>query len=380
MYSTTTGGHQMPKKKRNHTANFKAEVALSALKAELTQAQITSKYNVHTTQIGKWKVAALEAIKDCFSKKHERNEVETDTLVSGLYEQIGRLQTELNWLKKSVELTIDEKRQLILPTNPDITLQRQCELLGLSRSSYYYQPAPLSREDERLMQLLDRHYTELPFEGKIKRSLWLSNQVGYTVGRKRVASLMEKMGIETLYPKSNTSAGNKEHMIYPYLLRDENITVPNQVWSADITYIPILGAPVYLIAIIDWYSRYVVEWALSISLEADFCVFALKQALSKSYCKIFNTDQGSQFTSEAWITVLKNAKISISMDGRGRYLDNIFVERLWRSVKQECVYLRDFSSVAEVKLALKEYFNYYNHQRLHQALKYKTPAEIYFCR
>jgi len=276
-------------------------------------------------------------------------------------------------------LTIDEKRQLISPTDPDLTLERQCELLGLSRSSYYYQSTPLSREDEKLMQLLDRHYTELPFEGKIKRALWLSNQVGYTVGRKRVASLMEKMGIETLYPKPNTSAGNKEHTIYPYLLHDENITAPNQVWSTDITYIPILGSHVYLMAIIDWYSRYVVEWALSISLEADFCVLALKQALSKSHCKIFNTDQGSQFTSEAWITVLKNAKISISMDGRGRYLDNIFVERLWRSVKQECIYLRDFSAVAEVKLALKEYFKYYNHQRLHQALEYKTPAEIYFC-
>ncbi len=228
------------------------------------------------------------------------------------------------------------------------------------------------------MQLLDRHYTELPFEGKIKRSLWLSQQVGYTVGRKRVASLMKKMGIETLYPKPNTSAGNKEHMIYPYLLRDENITKPNQVWSSDITYIPILGSHVYLMAIIDWYSRYVIEWELSISLEADFCILALKQALLKARCEIFNTDQGSQFTSEAWITVLKDSKISISMDGRGRYLDNIFVERLWRSVKQECIYLRDFTAVSEVKLALKKYFEYYNQQRLHQALAYKTPAEIYF--
>ena len=150
------------------------------------------------------------------------------------------------------------------------------------------------------------------------------------------------------------------------------------MWSADITYIPLLGSHVYLVAIIDWYSRYVLEWALSISLEADFCVSALEQALSKARCEIFNTDQGSQFTSDAWITVLKKMNISISMDSRGRYLDNIFVERLWRSVKQECIYLHDFSSVSEVKLALKEYFKYYNHQRLHQALSYKTPAEIYF--
>ena len=225
-------------------------------------------------------------------------------------------------------MTIDEKRQLISATDPDLSLQRQCELLGLSRSSYYYQSSSLSEEDEKLMQLLDRHYTEFPFEGKIKRARWLSNQVGYTVGKKRVASLMKKMGIETLYPKPNTSAGNKEHTIYPYLLRDETITMPNQVWSADITYVPILGSHGYLLAIIDWYSRYVIEWALSISLEADFCVLALKQALSTARCDIFNTDQGSQFTSKAWIAVLKNADISISMDGRGRYLDNIFVERL----------------------------------------------------
>lgn len=277
-----------------------------------------------------------------------------------------------------MELTIDEKRKLISPTDPGLTIQQQCDLLELSRSSYYYQSLQLNVEDEQLMRLLDRHYTEFPFEGKIKRALWLSKEVGYVVGKKRVNSLMKKMGIETLYPKPNTSVGNKEHMIYPYLLRDENITAPNQVWSTDITYIPILGSHVYLMAIIDWYSRYVIEWALSISLEADFCISALKKALTKSRCNIFNTDQGSQFTSEAWIQVLKEAKISISMDGRGRYLDNIFVERLWRSVKQECIYLCDFTAVADVKLALAKYFEYYNHQRLHQALNYKTPTEIHF--
>lgn len=277
-------------------------------------------------------------------------------------------------------MTTDEKRKLISPNNQDLTLQRQCELIGLSRSSYYYKAAPPSIEDEKLMQLLDKHYTAFPFEGKIKRARWLSSQVDYVVGKKRVASLMKKMGIETLYPKPNTSVANKEHTIYPYLLRDESITAPNQVWSADITYIPILGSHVYLIAIIDWYSRYVVEWELSISLEADFCILALEKALSKARCEIFNTDQGSQFTSSSWIKILKDAKISISMDGRGRYLDNIFVERLWRSVKQECIYLRDFSSVSEVRLALREYFKYYNTQRLHQALDYKTPEQVYFSR
>lgn len=275
-------------------------------------------------------------------------------------------------------LTIEQKRELLASDEANIPLFRRCELLGLKRSSYYYQKVQLTDETEQLMNLLDRHYTEHPYEGKIKRALWLSKQVGYTIGKKRVATLMEKMGLETVYPKPNTSVPNKEHSIYPYLLRDKEIVLPNQVWSTDITYISLLGSHVYLMAIIDWYSRYVIEWSLSITLEADFCVEALKSALSEGLCDIFNTDQGSQFTSEEWIKALISAGVSISMDGRGRYLDNIFVERLWRSVKQECVYLHDFTSVAEAKLALKKYFEYYNHERLHQSLDYRTPAEVYF--
>ena len=275
-------------------------------------------------------------------------------------------------------LTTEQKRQLIQSDDSTIPLLRKCELLGLSRSTYYYRKVPVDAETEKLMKLLDQHYTEHPYEGKIKRARWLSSQVGYTIGKKRVATLMKEMGLETVYPKPNTSAADKTHAIYPYLLRDKEISAPNQVWSTDITYIPLLGSHVYLMAIIDWYSRYVIEWSLSITLEADFCVEALKAALSQGRCEIFNTDQGSQFTSDIWIKTLVSAGISISMDGRGRYLDNIFVERLWRSVKQECVYLHDFVSVSEVKRALKKYFEYYNHERLHQALDYRTPVEVYF--
>ncbi len=275
-------------------------------------------------------------------------------------------------------LTLEQKRQLIQSDDSNISLCRKCDLLGLSRSSYYYQCRPLDVETERLMRLLDRHYTEHPYEGKIKRARWLSNEVGYTIGRKRVASLMEKMGLETVYPKPNTSVPDKTHSIYPYLLKDTEIIRPNQVWSTDITYIPLLGSHVYLMAIIDWYSRYVIQWSLSITMEADFCVDALRLALEKNRCDIFNSDQGSQFTSDAWIKTLLSAGISISMDGRGRYLDNIFVERLWRSVKQECVYLRDFTTVAEVREALDKYFEYYNNKRLHQSLDYRTPADVYF--
>lgn len=272
----------------------------------------------------------------------------------------------------------EEKRQLIVLDNTAISLTRKCELLGLNRSSYYYQPVEPEAESEHLMKLLDGHYTEYPFEGKIKRALWLSNEVGYTIGRKRIMTLMKDMGIETVYPKPNTSVGNKAHTIYPYLLRDKEIILPNQVWSTDITYIPLLGSHVYLMAIIDWYSRYVIEWSLSITMEADFCIEALRIALSKGRCDIFNTDQGSQFTSSAWINLLLSENISVSMDGRGRYLDNIFIERLWRSVKQECVYLNDFTTVSQAKEALEKYFKYYNYKRFHQSLDYRTPADVYF--
>lgn len=227
------------------------------------------------------------------------------------------------------------------------------------------------------MRLIDAHYLEYPHEGARKISRMLK-QNGYDVGRCRTHSLMKEMGIEPVYPKPNTSAPNKAHEVYPYLLKDADITKPNQVWCADITYLPLLGSHVYLVAIMDWYSRYVITWEVSISLEAAFCVTALNRALERNCCDIFNTDQGSQFTSNAWIDTLKAHHISISMDGRGRYLDNIFIERLWRSVKQECIYRYEFDSVKNLKTELQRYFDYYNHKRLHQSLDYKTPAEVYF--
>jgi len=264
--------------------------------------------------------------------------------------------------------------------NPMLTVYDQCELLGLARSSHYYEAKPLSPEIERLMKLLDQHYTTYPFEGKIKRSKWLSKQVGYTLGVRRIRSLMQLMGLETLYPKPNTSIPGKGHNLYPYLLRELEICYPNQVWAADITYLPLQRSHVYLFAIIDWYSRYVVAWKVSASLSADFCVDTLLEALTQNRCDIFNTDQGSQFTSNEWIKVLKDEQVSISMDGRGCYFDNIFIERLWRSVKQECIYLQEFETMEQITLALTNYFEYYNQQRMHQSLAYKTPASWYLCK
>ena len=266
----------------------------------------------------------------------------------------------------------------MIEENAELSIREQCILLELSVSSYYYVASSFSEEDERLMALLDEHYLQYPCEGKTKRAKWLSKEVGYPVGKRRVKKLMEKMGLSTVYPKPNTSVPNKEHEVFPYLLRDVNIIRPNQVWAADITYIRMKGRHVYLVAIMDWYSRYVINWAVSPNMEAEFCVEALRNALLHGRCDVFNTDQGSQFTSKEWINTLKNHGISISMDGRGRYLDNIFIERLWRSVKQEKIYRYEFETIEEVELALTEYFDYYNNRRPHQSFGYLTPAEVFY--
>ena len=262
--------------------------------------------------------------------------------------------------------------------HPIIPWKAQCDLLSLPRSSGYYQEKETTAADEQLMKLIDRHYTEYPHEGKIKRSLWLTEQVSYTVGVRKVRTLMNKIGLETIYPKPDTSVPNKAYKIYPYLLRDLCIYYPNQVWATDITYLPLHHSHVYLFAIMDLNSRYVVAWCISPTLHADAYVDTLIVALSRCKCGILNTDQGAQFTSEAWIRVLTDEKISISMDGVGAYLDNIFLERLWRSVKQECVYLYEFKSIDEIRLAIDKYFDYYNNQRMHQSLDYQTPAKVYF--
>lgn len=258
-----------------------------------------------------------------------------------------------------------------------LSIQTQCQLLGLLRSSYYYFPKLIDLEEEKLMKLLDKHYTAHPCEGKIKRAKYLTDQVGYVVGVRRIRTLMAKMGLETLYPKPNTSVPNKAHEVYPYLLKGKDIFYPNQVWAADITYIPLRNHHVYLFAIIDWFSRYVIEWSVAPTLEADYCVATLLRALSNGRCDIFNTDQGSQFTSQDWIDTLTEAGISISMDGRGCFYDNIFVERLWRTVKQECIYRREFNNLQEVEEALQIYFPYYNNERKHQGLCYRTPQQVY---
>lgn len=260
-----------------------------------------------------------------------------------------------------------------------MSLRQQCELLSINRSSLYYVPVEESELNIILMNLLDEQYTRTPFYGVQKMTVYLNEQ-GYQVNVKRVRRLLRKMGLEAIYPKPNLSKANLEHKIFPYLLKGLEIIRCDQVWSTDITYIRLQKGFVYLVAIIDWYSRYVLSWRVSTTLEADFCIEVLKETLAQGRCEIFNTDQGSQFTSNRFTGPLIARKIQISMDGKGRALDNIFVERLWRSVKYENIYLREYPDVPSVKKGLDEYFEFYNHQRYHQSLGYKRPAEVYFSR
>jgi putative transposase len=248
--------------------------------------------------------------------------------------------------------------------------------LGLSRSSYYYQAEEESEENLVLMRLLDEQYTRTPFYGSRKMTTWLHTQ-GYPVERKRVRRLLHLMGLETVYPKPRLSLPGAVEQRYPYLLRGVRIERCNQVWSCDITYIRLARGFVYLVAVIDWFSRYVLSWELSVTLDTSFCLEALDRALQRAKPDIFNTDQGVQFTCHEFVNRLKAADIRISWDGRGRALDNIFVERLWRSVKYEEVYLKDYQTVPQTFQELRAYFDFYNHHRFHQALDYQTPAAVY---
>ena len=259
---------------------------------------------------------------------------------------------------------------------PKLSLVRQCALLGISRSSLYYLPTEAGAEDLELMALIDQQYLKTPFYGSRRMTAWLSNH-GHQVNRKRVRRLMQLIGLEAIYRRPNTSKPNPGHKVYPYLLRGLEINRVNQVWATDITYIPMARGFLYLVAIMDWHSRYVLAWRLSNTLEVDFCVAALEEALSKGRPQIFNTDQGSQFTSEAFTSMLLAQAVQVSMDGRGRCMDNVFVERLWRSIKYEEVYLKAYQNGTEARKGIGAYLAFYNQERPHQALGYRSPGQVF---
>ena len=266
---------------------------------------------------------------------------------------------------------------MLEPGHPELSIARQCELVGLPRSSWYYKPREVSEQNLELMRRLDEEYTKAPFYGSRRMTAWLSG-LGYDVNRKRVGRLMRLMGLEAIYPRPNLSKPCPGHRVFPYLPRNLTVERPDHVWSTDITYIRMRGGFVYLVAIMDWYSRYVLAWELSNTLSMDFCLATLERSLRRGCPEIFNTDQGSQFTSDDFTGLLLAAGVKVSMDGRGRALDNIFVERLWRSVKYEEVYLKDYESVPAAVTNLTAYFVFYNTERPHQSLGYKTPASVYF--
>jgi putative transposase len=273
-------------------------------------------------------------------------------------------------------LSLQQQRGLIEVEHPHLSVRRQCELLGLNRSTLYYQPAAETEENLELMRLIDRQYTDRPFFGSRRMTAWLQER-GYLVNRKRVQRLMGVMGLEAIYPKPKLSVPGSGHRIYPYLLRGVAIERPDQVWSSDITYVGLPGGFMYLAAVIDWFSRYVIAWRLSNSLDGSFCLEMLEEALRKGQPEVFNTDQGVQFTAEAWTSRLLAAGVAVSMDGQGRCLDNVFVERLWRSVKYEDIYLKCYEVVPDLHRGLEAYFLFYNEERLHQSLDYRTPAGVY---
>lgn len=273
-------------------------------------------------------------------------------------------------------MSVVTRRQKVNFKHKKMSVRQQCSILGICRSGLLYTPIGTSELNLDLMEKIDKKYTDHPFYGRPKMTELLKKE-GYQINGKRVGRLMQKMGIMAIYPKPNTSTRNKAHRVYPYLLRGRDITRSNEVWCADITYIRTGKGFMYLVAIMDWSSRYVIAWELSNTLDGDFCVRVLKRALALGKPEIFNTDQGSQFTSDRFTQTLLGQGIQISMDGKGRALDNVFIERLWRSLKYEMIYLRQFESVPELKSAIRAYLHFYNTERIHQGLAYKTPKEVY---
>src|SRR5436309_3698943 len=365
--------------RKQFTAGFKAKVAVEAIKGQRTAQEIGSIYGVHPTQVTTWKRQLVAQASEIFTRAgiHDNDAIEQEK--GGALSANRKVADGIGLASKKVRdlTTLSQRRESIEANHRRLSIARQCELIALPRSSWYYKLQEETAENLLLMRLLDEQYTRTPFYGSRRMVIALGEQ-GWKVNRKRVQRLMPQMGIEAIYPKPRLSDPAPGHRIYPYRLRGMVITRPNQVWSTDITYIRMRNGFVYLVSILDWFSRYVVDWEVSITLDTSFCLSTLDRALEKAKPEIFNSDQGSQFTSAEFTRRLEDARVLISMDGRGRALDNIFTERLWRTVKYEEVYLKDYTGVLDAIGNLKAYFRFYNRQRPNQALNYQTPEAVYF--
>ncbi|EKT4488447.1 IS3-like element ISVpa4 family transposase [Vibrio cholerae] len=369
----------MTRKRRNHSPEFKAKVALDAAKGDKTVAELAQKYNLHANQISTWKKELLENAAMIFATENHSGK-ESSEEVDKLHAKIGQLTMENGFFGQSARSLDRAQRKSSLVKSTPLPIKRQCELLNIARSTAYYQPIGLSAEEITLRRMIDEIHLQYPFMGSRRIRTELAKN-GHSVNRKRVVRLMRDMGIGAIYPKPKTTLANKAHKVYPYLLRDIEVTYPNQAWAIDITYIPMAKGFLYLVAIIDWYSRKVLAWRLSNTMDTSFCIEALEEAL-KHYGPpdIFNSDQGSQFTSTEFTQKLIEHNVRISMDGKGRWVDNVFIERLWRSLKYEEVYLKAYTTPREAELEIGNYMVFYNEERNHQGLNNLTPDEAYFGR
>ncbi|PIT94320.1 IS3 family transposase [Candidatus Falkowbacteria bacterium CG10_big_fil_rev_8_21_14_0_10_39_9] len=362
----------------------KAKIVMTVLRGEKTVSEIASQYAVHPNLISRWKQQAVNNMAELFEDEREKIDRkmyrEQVHKIEQLEKLVGQREYELDWLKKNYpSQTITEKLKSVDRENHRITLSRQTELLSVSRFSLYYQ-SEFNERDLLIMNLIDEIFTEDPTYGKRTIAHIIRRDHKIPVGKQHVRTLMIKIGINPICPqkKKNTSKPDKQNAIYPYLLSGLAIVRTNQVWSTDITYIKLKHGFCYLVAIIDWYSRYVISWELSNTMDLDFCLRMQERAYALATPEIFNSDQGSHFTSPKFTALPPSLGVQVSMDGKGRCLDNIFIERLWWTVKQQDIYIKHYESVAECRAGLIKFFEKYNNHRPHQGISYQTPAEVYF--
>ncbi|QYO75083.1 IS3 family transposase [Pelagibacterium sp. 26DY04] len=367
-------------KRKQHSPEFKAKVALEALKGEETVSELASRFGIHPTMIHQWKRALLEGASGVFERGGRKRPEIDDEQVKDLHAKIGELAVANDFLSRKLALGREVRRGMIEPDHPVLSIGKQCTLLSIARSSFYYTPKGETEINLALMRRIDGQFLETPFFG-VRQMTWHLRNEGHVINEKRVRRLMRLMGLMPIYQKPNTSRPAKGHKIWPYLLKGLRVERPNQAWAADITYLPMRRGFLYLVAIMDWHTRKVLAWRISNTLEADFCIEALNEAVHKfGPPEIMNTDQGSQFTSFAWTDRLRRMGVRISMDGKGRFLDNIFVERLWRTLKYECVYLHAWETGSQARAGVREWVDFYNNRRPHSALGGKPPAVIYWQR